>query len=170
MNSLNQELKKIEQYNQLGHFDVSIFMYKIFGIILGVSLFYKLLEITFFNNLSPDYFTYSFVILGFAYTFYVQRNIKKNAKKQKQIVFENVNVYQFIDDYFQQQNLQVNLDVVYHVVTAKILQKFLKNNNQEIIQEKLQSVNDKSIQASSLDIVNYLKAIYSNRTSIFSNL
>lgn len=159
MNNIQQELQKIEEYHQLGDFDVSIFMYKFFAVILGVSLFYKFVLNNLIENLGQDFYTLFFILSAFAFVIYQQIKIKKNINKQKILIFNQVNVYQFISDYLKHQGIEKNLDSVYYVVTGKILHKSLKQDKAEIGREKFQSIEDKSIEASSLEIVNYLKLI-----------
>lgn len=170
MNNFSQEYKKYQEYSELNPLDISMFIYRLFFVIVISSLFYKFVVAKIFTELAQsnkDLFIFNMFVFLVLFIIYEQRKIYKIEQKKKSYVFETVNVYQFLTDYLNNEASEEwtteHLDMFYQIVCSKHLENklHLKENQEELkhLQTLQESIQNRTICLPSLSIMNYLSSI-----------
>ena len=161
MHMFENEVIKFEKYKKIDNsLEVSSFIYKLMGICVLSSVIFKFLVTPLFKQASGDIFILIFLIMVLPWAFCEAKKNQDIYVKQKEIMFESVNVYKFISHYLSvntngSHNMQ-NIDILFHVITGEMLKKALDKDGDEDLRKKEKSIRDKTIEMPSVEILKYL--------------
>lgn len=170
MNNFQNELEKAQKYHSFGNQHISVYMYQTFGIIILSMIFYKYVIGYFFPDLPKDFFSAFLIVSCGAFCFYIQKQLKKQDKEQKSISFENVNLFEFLQQYVQEKSSKVpNHDAeklsqytsqLYLAITGSIMKDKIKYSQQtEELNNFYEQVENKTLQMKSHTILRHINAL-----------
>lgn len=168
MINFKNELEKAHKYNNLDNQNISVYMYQTFGIILLNLLFYKYVIGHFFPTISKDFLSLSVIISCMLFCFHIQRKFKKIDKAQKSIIFENVNLFEFLKAYFHKnslnlvdkndENMELYVSQLYLAITGIIMKEKIMTEKQEDLNAFYKNVENKTVQMKSYSILRYINS------------
>lgn len=168
MQNFKQEMEKIERYKSLDTFNISVFVYQLFGMMILSMIFFKYGISVVFNNISKEHYNDFLMLTMFIFVlpfgWFKTRKIKVDVKKQDAIKFENVNVYQFIVEYLKTNERTLysgeHSEIIYKIITGKILENIVRIPiDVDTLNISQKSVENKTVEYSSLKVLKYLESL-----------
>jgi hypothetical protein len=156
-----QEIEKIEKYVAENNTGIHYFLYQMMAVVIFSGFIYRYLisnlveiDIAWEKDVLTIFMIFPLFMLGVWHYF----KERKSQKKQNQIVFEKVNVFDFISKF---ETDPLKQEITYMIVMNKIfenLNRFNKINNSDLVRFK-EEMNNLTCEYHSLEVYKYMKLV-----------